>query len=107
MIGAGTKIDNLAISDTTSRREKLFSHSWIYLGWISDPGHNNFMGGRTSVAGHIVICDNVQAAGVSTIHKDVLKPGAYGGYPFIALKDFLKVQASSSICLGCAAPFLE
>lgn len=95
VIGAGTKIDNLChLGHNITTGKNCFLTAGFISAGSATLGNNNFMGGRTSVAGHIVICDNVQAAGVSTIHKDVLKPGTYGGYPFIALKDFLKVQAS-------------
>lgn len=95
VIGAGTKIDNYC---HLGHNIKTGKNCLITAGFISAGsavlGDNNVMGGRTTVAGHITICDNVHAAGLSGIHNNVKNPGAYGGYPFVELKHFLKMQAS-------------
>ncbi len=95
VIGSGTKIDNychLGHNIVTGK------NCFIAAGFISAGsvklGNYNMMGGRTTVAGHLNVCDHVHAAGLSGIHHSVKKPGAYGGYPFIELKEFLKMQAS-------------
>lgn len=94
VIGEGTKIDNYCHlgHNLVTGKNCLLTAGLITAG-SATLGSNNFFGGRTSVAGHITVCDNVTAAGVSTIHGDVTKPGAYGGYPFVELKHHLKTLA--------------
>lgn len=95
VIGSGTKIDNFChlAHNITVGKNCLITAGFISAGSAS-LGDNNVMGGRVSVAGHISVCDNVHAAALSAIHNNVKKPGAYGGYPLVELKQFLKMQAS-------------
>lgn len=94
VIGAGTKIDNFChlAHNTTTGKNCQITAGLITAG-SATLGNRNRFGGRTSIAGHITICDDVTAAGVSTIHGNVTKPGAYGGYPFVEIKHHLKTLA--------------
>jgi len=52
-------------------------------------------GGNVTVAGHIEICDKVNIAGLSAVHKSITKAGNYYGYPLKPLKEGLKNNATS------------
>lgn len=96
VIGKGTKIDNqchLAHNSVVGKNGLLTAQ--LVTAGSTTIGDNFVCGGKTAVAGHIKITDNVNVAALSGIPKSVDKPGAYGGYPLIPLKDALRVKASS------------
>jgi UDP-3-O-[3-hydroxymyristoyl] glucosamine N-acyltransferase len=51
-------------------------------------------GGNVTVTGHITICDKVNLAGLSVVHKSITEPGNYYGYPLKSLKEGLKNNAA-------------
>lgn len=94
VIGEGTKIDNYChLAHNTRTGKNCQITAGLITAGSATLGNNNRFGGRTTIAGHITICDDVTAAGVSTIHGNVTKPGFYGGYPFVELKHHLKTLA--------------
>ena len=94
-IGLGTKIDNLVHIAHNSQigRNGLVTAGFIVAG-STRIGSNFVTGGRTSIAGHIEICDGVQLAGMSVVGKTITKPGQYGGNPLQPIKMFLKNRSS-------------
>ncbi|MCB0384816.1 MAG: UDP-3-O-(3-hydroxymyristoyl)glucosamine N-acyltransferase [Bdellovibrionales bacterium] len=94
VIGEGTKVDNYChLAHNTRTGKNCQITAGLITAGSATLGNNNRFGGRTTIAGHITTCDNVTAAGVSTIHGNVTEPGFYGGYPFVELKHHLKTLA--------------
>lgn len=97
VIGKGTKIDNqchLAHNSVVGKNGLLTAQ--LVTAGSSTLGDNFICGGKTAVTGHIKVTDNVHVSGFSAITNDVKKPGQYGGYPLLPLKQSLKVKASST-----------
>lgn len=94
-IGFGTKLDNLI---HIGHNCKIGKHCLLAGGFMSAGsstlGDFVMSGGRTSVTDHVTIASRVQIAGLSAVSKDVTEPGAYGGYPLLPVKDFLKTTAT-------------
>ena len=96
IIGEGTKIDNhchLAHNFKTGKN-CLITAGFITAG-SSSVGSRCVFGGRTSLNGHIHVCDDVTAAGMSVISNHVKEPGAYGGWPLQKMKESLRVLSST------------
>ncbi len=96
IIGRGTKIDNhchLAHNIQVGANCLMVS-DFIAAGTVSI-GDNNVFGGRTGVTDHVSIGSNMQFAGMSSVFKDVDKPGqVLGGHPLQPLKDHLRSYAT-------------
>lgn len=94
-IGDGTIIDNHCHFGHNIKigKNTIITGGLIAAGSVQIGSHCVF-GGRTTIAGHIQIADGCHFAGLSGIHSSVDKPGAYGGYPLVPLKDSLKMYAS-------------
>lgn len=91
VIGEQTKIDNLVhIAHNCKIGRSCFLTAGFMMAGSSEIGDFFVTGGGTVVTGHIKVANNVQVAGVSVIHKNVDKPGSYGGYPLVPLKTHLK-----------------
>ena len=95
VVGAGTKVDNYCHFGHNVRvgRHCLITAGLITAGSVTIGDHCVF-GGRTTVSGHISVCDGVTVAGLSGIRKSVTRPGRYGGYPLLPLSDAMKNEAS-------------
>lgn len=110
-IGANYSIDRGTFKDTIIHRgAKLDNHghiahnceigenSLVTAGFLmagsAKVGKNFVCGGRTAVAGHLSVCDNVMISGVSNITKPINKPGKYGGFPVQSYSDNTKTLAS-------------
>lgn len=95
VIGENTKIDNLChfAHNTVIGKNGLLTAGAIMAG-SSTLGDNFICGGQIGITGHIQVTDNVNMAARSGITKSVSKPGAYGGFPVIPLKDHLKSTTS-------------
>ena len=91
LIGAGTKIDNHCHFGHNVRIGKncLITAGFRSAGSIT-VGDNCIFGGGTAVNGKVELTNNVTIAPLSGVTNDILEPGAYGGYPPIPFKDFLK-----------------
>lgn len=94
-IGRETKIDNhchfghnIQIGNNT-----LITGGMITAGSVTIGSYCVF-GGRTTIAGHLSICDKVQVGGMSGIQKSITKPGEYGGFPLQDLKSSLKTRVA-------------
>ncbi len=91
----GVIIDNLVhIAHNNQIGRNSVLTSGFTIAGSSKIGANFVTGGKTVVAGHIEITDNVQVAALSAISKSVLKPGQYGGSPLQPLQAFLKTKAA-------------
>lgn len=94
-IGSGTKIDNLChIAHNCSIGEKSVLAGGFMMAGSSSIGSLCMSGGSTVVADHVHITDRVVLAGRSAVTNDIDKPGAYGGYPLLPMKDHLRTVAS-------------
>lgn len=94
-IGDQTKIDNLVhIAHNCKVGKSCFLTAGFLMAGSSEVGDFFITGGSTVVTGHIKVTNNVQVAGVSVVHKSIDKPGSYGGYPLVPLKEHLKNIAS-------------
>ena len=95
VIGKGTKIDN---HGHIAHNNKIGENCLITAGFIvagsSTIGNRFVSGGRVSMQGHTAVTDDVQAAGLTVISKDIDKPGLYAGYPIQSHRDHLKTAAS-------------
>lgn len=94
-IGSGSKLDNRV---HIAHNVKVGKNALICAGFIvagsTTIGDRFMCGGRVGVTDHVAICDDVQISGQSVVSKDVVKPGAYGGFPLQPIKDYFKTQAT-------------
>jgi UDP-3-O-[3-hydroxymyristoyl] glucosamine N-acyltransferase len=94
-IGSGSKLDNRV---HIAHNVKVGKNALICAGFIvagsTTIGDRFMCGGRVGVTDHVAICDDVQVSGQSVISKDIVKPGAYGGFPLQPIKDYFKTQAT-------------
>lgn len=110
-IGAGVQIDRGTFEDSRIGMDTIidnhchFGHNikigkgTIITGGLLAAGsvtigERCLFGGRTTIAGHLTIAPGCQFAGLTAIPSSVTKPGQYGGYPPIPLKQALKVTSS-------------
>jgi UDP-3-O-[3-hydroxymyristoyl] glucosamine N-acyltransferase len=96
-VGAGTKIDNqchVGHNCTIGRNALITAH--FVMGGSSEIGDNFVCGGKTSVTGHIQVGNDIQVAALSAIHKTLLEPGRYGGYPLQPMQEYMKTRATMS-----------
>jgi len=56
-------------------------------------GKNVILGGKVGVRDHVVIGDNVRAAGGTGITKDVKEHAAISGTPHMPHRDWLRLQS--------------
>ncbi len=96
VIGEGTKIDNHChfAHNTILGKNCQITAGFIVAG-SSTFGDNFKCGGRVSANGHTRVCNDVTMGPMSVISKNINEPGIYGGFPPVALKDFVKNQAAS------------
>ncbi len=103
LISEGTKIDNHC---HIAHNFKVGKNSLITAGFITAGsvtiGSNFVAGGRTSINGHITICDNVQLAANTTATKSIVKSGNYAGYPIQLHRDAIR-----SIALIASLPEMK
>lgn len=92
-IERGAKLDNQVhiAHNCKVGRNSLLTAQFAAAG-SSKMGANFVVGGKTSVSGHIEVCDNVQLAALSAVTRDVTEPGQYGGVPVIPMQQFLKAR---------------
>ena len=96
VIGRGTKIDNHChlAHNIQVGKNCLMVADFIAAGTVVI-GDNNVFGGRTGISDHISVGDNMQFAALTSIFKDIDKPGrAFGGHPIQPVSDYLKSYAS-------------
>lgn len=94
-IGKGTKIDNHShIAHNCEIGENAMIAGGFFLAGSSKIGRQFMCGGTTIVSDHVEITDHVVLAGKSTVVKDIVKKGAYGGYPLQPLREYLKNVAN-------------
>lgn len=94
-IEAGAILDNqIHIAHNCEIGKNAICTAGFAMAGSSRVGANFLTGGGSVVTGHVVVCDNVQLAGLSAISKDVTKPGQYGGFPLMPLKQYMKSRAT-------------
>lgn len=96
-IGANTKLDNqIHIAHNVVIGKNCRITAGFIIAGSSEIGDNFLTGGSSSVTDHVKITKNVVLAGRSTVTKDIIEPGAYGGYPLEPLKHAMKTIANIS-----------
>jgi len=110
-IGAGVNIDRGTFDDThIGRHSKIDNHChlahntiigeqcFVTAGFITAGsttiGNRCSFGGRSSINGHINICDDVLVGGASTVRNSIKEAGAYMGDPLMTMKDGLRAYAT-------------
>ncbi len=94
-IGHGTKMDNLV---HIGHNCEMGANGLIAAGFMvagsSKIGDHFMTGGNSVVTSHVTLTNHVNLAGRSTVTKDILQSGQYGGYPLQPVKEALKTLAS-------------
>jgi UDP-3-O-[3-hydroxymyristoyl] glucosamine N-acyltransferase len=94
-IRSGTKLDNMChIAHNCDLGENGFYTAGFMMGGSTKIGRRFVTGGGTVVTSHVTVADNVNLAGRSTVTKDVLVAGSYGGYPLQPLKEAMRTVAN-------------
>jgi UDP-3-O-[3-hydroxymyristoyl] glucosamine N-acyltransferase len=94
-IRSGAKLDNLChIAHNCDLGEDGFYTAGFMMGGSTKIGRRFVTGGGSVVTAHVTVADNVMLAGRSTVTKDVLVAGAYGGYPLQPLKEAMRTVAN-------------
>ncbi|MBX3039426.1 MAG: UDP-3-O-(3-hydroxymyristoyl)glucosamine N-acyltransferase [Bdellovibrionaceae bacterium] len=94
-IGSGTKFDNLChVAHNCEIGENGIMAGGFMVAGSAKIGARFMSGGSTVVADHVHITDGVILAGRSSVTGNVDKPGAYGGYPLVPMKEHLRTIAS-------------
>ncbi|MDZ4660648.1 MAG: UDP-3-O-(3-hydroxymyristoyl)glucosamine N-acyltransferase [Pseudomonadota bacterium] len=89
--GDGTKIDNLCHfgHNATFGKNCLITAGFVSAGSIR-VGDNFVCGGRTTIAGHLQVSDNVTIAAHSTVGQSHHQPGQFGGYPLVPMQTYMR-----------------
>lgn len=96
-IGNGSKFDNFChVAHNVIIGENNVFAAGFKIAGSSRVGSNCMVGGDTVVSDHVTIGDKIMIGGRSGVSNDVLKPGAYAGYPLEPLRDNMKTLATIS-----------
>jgi len=94
-IGRHTKIDNHChLAHNTVIGEQCFITAGFITAGSTNIGNRCSFGGRSSINGHITICDNVLVGGASTVRNSIKDAGAYMGDPLMTMKEGLRAYAT-------------
>jgi UDP-3-O-[3-hydroxymyristoyl] glucosamine N-acyltransferase len=94
-VGRGTKIDNHChFGHNIQIGERNLITAGMLTAGSTTIGNRNVFGGRATVKGHLRIGDGVHVGGISSIGKDLLEPGEYGGHPLQPMADELRTRAA-------------
>jgi len=94
-IGRHTKIDNHChLAHNTIIGEQCFITAGFITAGSTSIGNRCSFGGRSSINGHITICDDVLVGGASTVRNSIKDRGAYMGDPLMTMKDGLRAYAT-------------
>lgn len=92
---SGLKMDNLChVAHNVSIGEEGLLAGGFMVAGSTKIGKRAMAGGSVVVADHLTLTDDVVLAGRSSLTFDVDKPGAYGGFPLLPMKDYLKNLAN-------------
>lgn len=95
IIHKGAKLDNHGhIAHNCEIGENSLVTAGFLMAGSAKVGKNFVCGGRSAVAGHLEVCDNVMISGVSNVTKPLTKPGKYGGFPVQSYADNTKTLAT-------------
>ncbi len=94
-IGRHTKVDNHChLAHNTVIGEQCFVTAGFITAGSTTIGNRCSFGGRSSINGHINICDNVLVGGASTVRNSIKEAGAYMGDPLMTMKEGLRAYAT-------------
>jgi UDP-3-O-[3-hydroxymyristoyl] glucosamine N-acyltransferase len=94
-VRSGAKLDNIChIAHNCDLGENGFYTAGFMMGGSTKIGRQFVTGGCSVVTSHVTVADNVMLAGRSTVTKDILVAGSYGGYPLQPLKEAMKTAAN-------------
>lgn len=94
-IGRHSKIDNHChLAHNTIIGEQCFITAGFITAGSTTIGNRCSFGGRSSINGHINICDDVLVGGASTVRNDIKEAGAYMGDPLMTMKNGLRAYAT-------------
>ncbi len=94
-IGRHTKVDNHChLAHNTVIGEQCFVTAGFITAGSTTIGNRCSFGGRSSINGHINICDNVLVGGASTVRNSIKDAGAYMGDPLMTMKEGLRAYAT-------------
>ncbi len=94
-IGRHTKVDNHChLAHNTIIGEQCFVTAGFITAGSTTIGNRCSFGGRSSINGHITICDGVLVGGASTVRNSIKESGAYMGDPLMTMKDGLRAYAT-------------
>jgi len=94
-IGRHSKIDNHChLAHNTIIGEQCFVTAGFITAGSTTIGNRCSFGGRSSINGHINICDDVLVGGASTVRNNIKDAGAYMGDPLMTMKDGLRAYAT-------------
>jgi len=94
-IGRHSKIDNHChLAHNTIIGEQCFVTAGFITAGSTTIGNRCSFGGRSSINGHINICDDVLVGGASTVRNSIKDAGAYMGDPLMTMKDGLRAYAT-------------
>lgn len=96
-IGDGVKFDNLIhIAHNCEIGDDSLVAAGFMIAGSTKIGKRFMTGGNSVVADHVTIADDVVLAGRSTVTNDVPAAGAYGGYPLLPMKEYLRNLAGTA-----------
>ncbi len=92
-IGKGTKVDNLVqVGHGAIIGEDNLIVAQVGIAGSAKTGNRVIVGGQAGINGHIDIADDVMLAARSGVTRSLRKPGKYGGFPAIKLKEHFRQQ---------------
>ncbi|KAI3741066.1 hypothetical protein L1987_58733 [Smallanthus sonchifolius] len=92
MIGDHSKIDNLV----QIGHNVVIGKCCMLCGQVGIAGDYVTLGGRVGVRDHVTIASKVRLAAASCVTKDITKPGDYGGFPAVPIREWRRQVASRS-----------
>jgi UDP-3-O-[3-hydroxymyristoyl] glucosamine N-acyltransferase len=94
-IGEGTKVDNLChIAHNCKIGKNNAITACFSIAGSSEIGDNCIFGGQAGVGDHIKVGSDMIFAARSGVTKDILKSGAYGGFPLEPMRDAVRTLAN-------------
>lgn len=96
-IGEGTKFDNFChVAHNCKIGKNNALTAFFSIAGSSEIGDNVVFGGQSGMSDHTIVGSNMMFAARSGVTKDILEPGAYGGFPIEPMRDAVRTLANIS-----------